>query len=202
MTKTRRSRASHRRAPSSEGRKEGLAAGIVAMIAFLALALAILALVWLLLPCEWVLPEVMAFERMAAEQVQAVIVQPLFTLAPSMASRVVEVAKRHSLPVASDYAEFPRAGGLFSYGPRREDAIRLMARYVKQILSGARPGDLPVIQPATFLLVTDTWRVALTESGQALARQLARPLIKIVETPLAPPKASLRWRPGLGAPPR
>ncbi len=48
MTETRRSRASHWRARLSEGGK--VAAVIVAMIAFLTLALALLSLVWLLLP--------------------------------------------------------------------------------------------------------------------------------------------------------
>ncbi len=50
MTETRRSRASHWRARLSEGGKNKVAAVIVAMIAFLTLALALLSLVWLLLP--------------------------------------------------------------------------------------------------------------------------------------------------------
>ena len=50
MTETRRSRASHWRARLSEGGKVKATAIIVAMIAFLVLALAFISLVWLLLP--------------------------------------------------------------------------------------------------------------------------------------------------------
>ena len=50
MIETRRSRASHWRARLSERGKVKVAAVIVAIIAFLVLALAFISLVWLLLP--------------------------------------------------------------------------------------------------------------------------------------------------------
>ncbi len=50
MTETRRSRASHWRARLSEGGKIKVAAVIVAIMAFLTLALALLSLVWLVVP--------------------------------------------------------------------------------------------------------------------------------------------------------
>jgi putative tryptophan/tyrosine transport system substrate-binding protein len=96
-----------------------------------------------------------AFERMAKDRVQAVVVQPLFTLDPPVAARVIEIANRHRIPVISDFATFAREGALVAYGPRQEDALRLSARYVKQVLSGASPGDLPVTQPTNFVLVVN-----------------------------------------------
>ena len=42
-----------------------------------------------------------------------------------------------------------------AYGPRQEDALRLSTRYVKQVLNGASPADLPVTQPTNFVLVVN-----------------------------------------------
>jgi ABC-type uncharacterized transport system substrate-binding protein len=44
-------------------------------------------------------------------------------------------------------------GGLIAYGPTRGEYQRLAARYVDQILKGAKPSDLPVEQPTRFNLV-------------------------------------------------
>jgi putative ABC transport system substrate-binding protein len=68
-------------------------------------------------------------------------------------SRILELAARHRLPTASQYREFAEAGGLLSYGPNLPEQFRRAAVYVDKILRGARPGDLPVEQPAKLDLV-------------------------------------------------
>ena len=50
-------------------------------------------------------------------------------------------------------AEFAEAGGLLSYGPSVLGLYRRAAIYVKKILAGTKPADLPVEQPTKFDLV-------------------------------------------------
>ena len=46
--------------------------------------------------------------------------------------------------------ELTDAGGLLSYGPSLDSLIRRSAYFVKRILAGARPQDLPAEQPTKF----------------------------------------------------
>jgi putative tryptophan/tyrosine transport system substrate-binding protein len=62
------------------------------------------------------------------------------------------LALRHRLPTIAYVPEFTDAGTLMSYGPPRRAMYRRAAEYVKKILSGARPADLPVEQPTQIEL--------------------------------------------------
>lgn len=91
-----------------------------------------------------------AMTKMVRDKIEAVIVQPLFTLNTKSAARVAELAALHRIPAISNYSHFPKSGGLMSYGPRPDFSRRVAAHYVDRILKGALPGDLPIEQPVQF----------------------------------------------------
>jgi len=65
----------------------------------------------------------------------------------------VQLATKFSVPAIYQFREYAVAGGLISYGVDIIDAYRQVALYAAQILKGAKPGDLPVLQAAKFDLV-------------------------------------------------
>jgi putative ABC transport system substrate-binding protein len=67
--------------------------------------------------------------------------------------RIVALAASSRLPAMYGLREFPDDGGLMSYGASFVDLFRRAATYVDKILKGAKPADLPVVQPTKFEFV-------------------------------------------------
>jgi putative tryptophan/tyrosine transport system substrate-binding protein len=66
---------------------------------------------------------------------------------------IVDFAMTNRLPSIFGEDDSVSAGGLMSYWTSWPELRRQSARYVDEILKGAKPGDLPVEQPTKFALV-------------------------------------------------
>jgi putative ABC transport system substrate-binding protein len=92
------------------------------------------------------------FATLAQNAVRALLVaaDPFFN---SHRARIVALAERHKVPAIYEARSYAIAGGLMSYGPNLPDMYRQVGLYTGQILKGAKPADLPVMQPTALQLV-------------------------------------------------
>lgn len=68
-------------------------------------------------------------------------------------ARILEFANGNKIPAMFEDSSYVEAGGLMSYGPSYRELFRTAAVLVDKILKGAKPADLPIVQPTTFDLV-------------------------------------------------
>lgn len=69
--------------------------------------------------------------------------------------QIVAFAEQHALPAVSFTRPFATAGGLMSYGPNIGWMYRQAGGYIGQILKGAKPAEMPVMQSTHFELVVN-----------------------------------------------
>jgi putative tryptophan/tyrosine transport system substrate-binding protein len=93
-----------------------------------------------------------AFATLAQHGIQALLVTAdgfFFGLQDKLAT----LAARYAVPTFYPLSDYVQAGGLISYGANLAESWRQAGTYVAKIAKGAKPSDLPVMQPAKFELV-------------------------------------------------
>ena len=93
-----------------------------------------------------------AFERLLQAKADAFFIatDPILL---DRRQQIVTYAERHALPAVYFVRQFAEAGGLLSYGPSISWMYHQAGEYVGQILKGAKPAEMPVMQPTKFEFV-------------------------------------------------
>jgi len=113
-----------------------------------------------------------AFPAMAQRRTPAlmIVTDPLFT---SRRVQLVTLATRYAMPAIYTSREVAEVGGLMSYGTDLPNIFRQVGIYTGRILKGAKPSDLPVMQPTKFEFVINlatAKALGLTVPATLLAR--------------------------------
>jgi putative tryptophan/tyrosine transport system substrate-binding protein len=93
-----------------------------------------------------------AFETLVQQRVDALLINNDLFLYTER-KRLAELTISHSIPAINPSRGFVETGGLMSYGNYLPASVRQVGIYVGRIIKGAKPGDLPVVQPTQFDLV-------------------------------------------------
>jgi putative ABC transport system substrate-binding protein len=95
-----------------------------------------------------------AFVSLAASNVQALLVNTDGFFVGRRAD-LVALAARFSIPTSYSGRPYISDGGLLSYGTDVDEMYQQAGVYVGRILRGAKPADLPVMQPTKFELIVN-----------------------------------------------
>jgi putative ABC transport system substrate-binding protein len=89
------------------------------------------------------------FSTLGRKGIEAVLVGPESYFA-SRRVALATLSARYGIPTATTSRDFVEVGGLMSYGTDVSNMFRQVGAYTGQILHGAKPADLPVVQSTRF----------------------------------------------------
>jgi putative tryptophan/tyrosine transport system substrate-binding protein len=115
-----------------------------------------------------------AFATLAGERPDALFVAP----DGFFVSRRVQIATltaRHRIPTAYGDRDTVAVGGLMSYGTNFADTLRQVGVYTGNILKGAKPANLPVVQPTKVEFVINL------QTARALGIEVPSTLLAIAD---------------------
>jgi len=115
-----------------------------------------------------------AFATLVRDGVDALFVAP-DTFFVSRRVQFATLAAHHRIPAAYNGRDFVEVGGLMSYGTDRVDTYRQVGAYAGQILKGAKPADLPVLQSTKFEFVINM------QTARALGIEVPPTLLAIAD---------------------
>jgi putative tryptophan/tyrosine transport system substrate-binding protein len=119
-----------------------------------------------------------AFATLVEQGADALIVGSFssFLNPPRNRDKILELAARHKITAMYPNRQYAVHGGLMSYDSDSVAAVRqLGSHYVGPILKGAKPGDLPVMQPTKFELVINL------KTAKALGLQIPDKLLALAD---------------------
>jgi putative ABC transport system substrate-binding protein len=95
-----------------------------------------------------------AFAKLTQQRPGALIVgaDALFT---ACSAQIADLATRHGLPAIYTTREFAESGGLMAWGTSLAEQYRLAGIYAGKVLKGAKPAEMPVLQPTKYELVVN-----------------------------------------------
>jgi ABC-type uncharacterized transport system substrate-binding protein len=90
-----------------------------------------------------------AFKTVAQQRIAAVIVaaDPFID---TRRDKIISLSAQQAVPTMYQFREHAAAGGLMSYGIDLIDVYRQVGIYAARVLKGAKPADLPVMEPTKF----------------------------------------------------
>jgi len=120
-----------------------------------------------------------AFETFAKANVNAVNISSQTLFATSFRLGIAPLLRRHSILAICEWREMAASGCLASYGATQNELYTLVADHVDRILKGAKPADLPIVQPTRFELVIN--KAISREMGLAIQQRMLELADEVIE---------------------